>query len=283
MQLNFYLSPEKLTIIVMATLDKKQKTSLPVLNTGSTNMSTYYEDCSQKEAPAEFMQRSNVDSLVNNALLALLQARPREPIAFLSDYFGAYLEPRNRLLSAQEKIMTNHYTSSVFENNLVEAFKVLRLGKGGNIGQKPSAFVGVRGEEHNDLLMMLTRDMPIKYAEPLLNVLIKPDKQSVSFSSFRNDVTTIFLYQEFIRVSLSIYQDIDFSGKGHASRELCNVFLKEFKSLLDNGNSHEKFREDFNRVIARHSTFDTQEKNSMNVDEFVQSALGVFLRDSETN
>ena len=246
-------------------------------------MSTYYEDCSQKEAPAEFMQRSNVDSLVNNALLALLQARPREPIAFLSDYFGAYLEPRNRLLSAQEKIMTNHYTSSVFENNLVEAFKVLRLGKGGNIGQKPSAFVGVRGEEHNDLLMMLTRDMPIKYAEPLLNVLIKPDKQSVSFSSFRNDVTTIFLYQEFIRVSLSIYQDIDFSGKGHASRELCNVFLKEFKSLLDSGNAHEKFREDFNRVIARHSTFDTQEKNSMNVDEFVQSALGVFLRDSETN
>ena len=266
-------------VIVMATLERKQKTSLPVSTTGSTNMSTYYEDCSLKEAPAEFMQRSHIDSLVNDALLALLQARPKEPIAFLSDYFGAFLEPHNMLVSAHEKIMTNHYTSNIFENNLVEAFNVLRLEKSGKIGQKPSASVGVRGEEHNDLLMKLTRDMPNKYAEPLLKILIKPAKQSVSFSSFRNDVTTVFLYEEFIRASLSIYEDIDFSGKGRASRELCNVFLKEFKSLVGNGNPHGKVREDFDRMIAKHSAFDTQGKNSMNLDEFVQSALSVFLRD----
>jgi len=261
------------------TSERKQNNSQVVHPIGSLLSSKSSEDCLQKEAPAEFMQRWNVDSLLHDALLSLLQATPKDPISFLSDYFGAVLEPKDKLLSAYEKIIMNPYTSSAFENNLVDAYNVLQVEYRGKPGQKPTRSTSLLGKMHNDLLMMLTKDTPIKYTEPLLEKLVKPDKQNVSLGSFRNDISTVILYQDFIRTSLSIYQDIDFNGKGHASKELCELFLNDLKSLLSNGSSHRNFRSNLKRLIANHSEFDLQGRSSMTVDEFVQSALAIFLRE----
>ena len=264
----------------MASSERRQKSSIPALATGAPNASNYCDDYSPKEAPTEFMQRSNVNSLLHGALLALLQTRPRDPISFLADYFGAFLGPRNKLLTAHDKIMMNDSTSDIFESNIVDAYKVLQVANSSKVVQASSQSSGVRGEDHNDLLMMLTKDTPTKYAEPLLKRLVKPDKQSISLSTFRNDVTTAILYQDYIKTSLSLYQDIDFGGKGYASRELCHVFLNELKALLYNETSHGILSNDFKRAISKHSSTDTQERNSMNVDEFIQYALEIFLRDS---
>ena len=263
----------------MAAADKKQRVPLPGSAAGTCFTNNFIEDYSQKEAPLDFMQRSNAESLVNDAVLALLQARPKDPISFLGDYFGTFLEPKSKLVSAHERIMMNHYTSNIFENNLIDAYKVMQV----NSDEKPFEVsppppIGFTGEEHNELLMMLTNDMPIKYAEPLLKRIVKPDKQSVSFISFRNDITTTMLYQDFIRISLSVYNDIDFSGKGNANKELCTLFLNELKSLITNGASCEKFKTSLSKSLLKYGVFDSQEKNPMKADEFIQLAIALFLR-----
>ena len=265
---------------IMATMsERKQNNSLAVHPSGSLIGSKSSEDCLQKEAPTEFMLRWSVDSLLHDALLSLLQATPTDPVSFLSDYFGAILEPKDKLQTAYEKILMNPYVSRTFDNNLVDAYNVLQTENRRKPGQKTTSFTGLEGKMHNDLLMMFTKDTPIKYTQPLLEKLVKPDKQNISLGSFRNDISTVILYEEFIRTSVSIYHDIDFSGKGRASKELCELFLNDLKSLVSNGSSHRNFKSSLSILLASLSDFDSQGRSSMTVDEFVQSAVAIFLRD----
>lgn len=277
MQLPVFL---KTTTVVMTALERKQRGNFPSSGAAPSNSSNFLEDYLQKELPADFIQRTNTDNLVQNALAALLQSRPKDPISWLADYFGAFIEPKNKLLEAHEKIMMNHYSSSIFENNLIDAYQAFNeTGKTKNAIMRKS----LQGDDHNELLMILTKDMPIKYAEPLLKKLIKPERQSITLSVFRSDVTTVLLFQDFVKTTLSIYEDIDFNGKGNAHKELCKLFLSELKSILENGTFCGKVSNNLNISMTRYLSqpLDGQEGNVMKLDEFVQSALEIFLRYSQ--
>ena len=255
--------------------ERKQKPSLTSASgTGSLNTVCLPDETSQTETPRDFMSRCGADILVHDAVIALLQARPKDPIGFLSDYFGVFLEPRNILLAAYEKIRMTHYTNSMFEGNLVEAYNRFK-----EKNKKSGIQTSLQGELHNELLVMLTQNMPVRYSEPLLKRLMKFEKQSISFTLFRSDVTTVLRCEDFVNTALSIYKDIDFTGAGNAPRELCNAFLNELELILDKGAANSTIDKKLARILPKYSLHDhSDNKNSMPLDNFIESALKIFLR-----
>lgn len=259
-------------LVVMAAAERRNRA--PLNASGISVANSFLDDYLIRESPSDFIQRSKTDYLVQDALSALLQARPEDPVSFLADYFGSFLEPKNKLIRAHERIKVDNYSSSIFENNLIDAYK--------DLNECDSIKNGLQGEDHNELLMMLTKDLPVKYAEQLLEQLFKPERQSVSFSSFRNDITTALMFKDFTRTALSLYQDIDFAGQGNAHRELCDFFLDELKLIVDGRPGSKRPSSILNSFIAKyaHAPYDAKMQDIMQLDEFVQMALQVFLRSS---
>ena len=242
---------------------------------GSTSSNNIQEDIPTNETPREFLNRCHADNLLHDTILALLQVRPEDPIAFLAGHFGALLEPKSTLQNAYEKIRSSHYSKDTLEGNLVDAYKEFQAKK---VMGDHRANLG--GETHNELLVMLTKDLPIKHSEPLLKRLMKSEKQSVPFSVFRSDITTVCLYEDFIKTAESIYEDIDFNGTGNASKDLCVLFLNELKSVVETGLLVPGFDKKLNQVILECSLIHDPNKNIMRSVEFVQFALNIFINQS---
>eukprot|EP00112_Aurelia_sp_Birch-Aquarium-sp1_P013048 Seg2754.3 transcript_id=Seg2754.3/GoldUCD/mRNA.D3Y31 product="Tubulin polyglutamylase complex subunit 1" protein_id=Seg2754.3/GoldUCD/D3Y31 len=250
----------------------KQQVSL-TSSVGSANSNNLQEDIPTNETPREFLNRCQANDLLHDTILSLLQDRPKDPIAFLAEHFGSLLEPKSILQSAYGKIRSSHYSKDTFEGNIVDAYKAFQEKKG-----KSGHKTNLQGEAHNELLIMLTKDLPIKHSEPLLKQLMKAEMQSVPFSTFRCDITTVCLCEDFIKTAESIYDDIDFNGTGNAPKDLCVLFLNELKSIVETGLFAPGFNKKLNQVILECSLIhDPKNKNIMKSVDFVQLALNIFI------
>eukprot|EP00794_Sanderia_malayensis_P019221 gene19220-21148_t len=242
-------------------------------------LSSTTEDASTNESPKDFLQSCGASTLLLDAMSAVLLNRPKDPMAYLSDYFASLIEPKSSFQNAHEKIRSVNYNKGVFESILVDVYQGFKEKRGKKV------LSGLRGAEHNELVQYLLKNIPLGLTEQLLKRLMRPEKQSISFSTFRKNVVTALIFEDCIKTATSIYQDLDFGGKGKADKQLCLSFLKELGTLfLDKNKGEEQGINSIKSLIHKHSTIDdiSSTKAVMSMDEFVKIAIDNFLKESTT-
>ncbi|NXJ07940.1 TPGS1 polyglutamylase, partial [Odontophorus gujanensis] len=191
---------------------------------------------------AEFLLQSDVTSMVREALLKVLEARPEEPVSFLADYFerlvlggsGAAGEAAAELSGPMQRLsralwyvrLAHHSHRTAFNNNISAAYEV--LGAGGRRRR-----LGVDGRLYSELLRRICQhgDAPQEAAAALLSRVQCRDHEAVPFDVFRYGVLTCFVLLEFVTKAQMLYDVLD-SGAGVADRSVCQAVLCTLEEVL---------------------------------------------------
>ncbi|OXB61612.1 hypothetical protein ASZ78_006300 [Callipepla squamata] len=188
---------------------------------------------------AEFLLQADVASVVREALLKVLEARPEEPVSFLADYFerlvlsgsgapgGAAAElsaPVSRALWYVR--LAHHSHRTAFNNNISAAYEV--LGAGGRRRRS-----GVDGRLYSELLRRICQhgDAPQEAAAALLSRVQCREHEAVPFDVFRYGVLTCFVLLEFGSKARVLYDVLD-GGDGEADRSICLAVLCTLEEAL---------------------------------------------------
>ena len=251
----------------------KQPASHAITSIATSNLPGLADDEQTHESPRDFLHGCGGSVLLQDAMSAVLQTRPKDPLSFLSEHFGSLMQPKNGFQNAYDKLSSSHYSKDIFESILVDAYQGFKEKRSKN------GLQGLQGETHNELLVSLIKELPNNLSEKVLNRLIKPEKQSISFTSFRKDILTVLMYKDFIDVAKLIYKDIDFAGRGRCDRQLCNLFLDEFQSVLAGGTHNKLTSSQIKQILFRYNeTIETsQTKAVINQEEFVELAAKAFI------
>lgn len=231
-----------------------------------------FEDGKVVETPRDFLHSCGANKLLLEAMASVVQSRPKDPIAFLSEHFASLLEPKSSFQNAIEKLRSIPYTKDIFESVIVDAYQGFREKRGKDTSG------GLQGAAHNELMIALLKETPIIFSEKILKCLMKPEKQSISLRVFRNSVMTILIFEDLIKTAKSIYAVIDFTDRQRADKKLCLAVIEELSSMfLDPSYKginiailQSKAREDSNEEYANRSV--------MNMEEFLKSAVEIFIK-----
>ena len=197
----------------------------------SNIVSNHHEDKQTTENPRDFLYRSGANNLICKALSSVIQNRPEDPIAFLVEYFGGIVDTKTPLQQAYQKVTLTHYSQPVFESNIVNAYQLFRI-------DKKSGLRGLQGSIFNDLLTLLMtspsqQNTAATSTERIMKQVLVGEEQAVSFQTFRTGILTILIYKDYVSVAESLYNDIDFSGRGKADGHLCEFLLDQLNVSLD--------------------------------------------------
>ncbi len=252
----------------------RQAASSTVSNVITGNTFTSSDETQPKETPRDFLHSCGANKLLLDAMSLVLQRRPKDPIGFLSDHFGSLIEPKSSFQNAHEKIRLVHYKKNAFESILVDVYEGFKEKRG-----KKS---GLRGVEHNELIQFLVKNTPISLSEKILKQLVKPEKQSISFSTFGKDVITVLIFEDFIKTAKTVYRDIDFSRIGRADRDLCFSFLSEIEGLFSAEDENEGGMNNLKSLVLKYSETNLMSSSRpvMSLDEFVKMAVDNFIQKS---
>ncbi|KAM5194132.1 tubulin polyglutamylase complex subunit 1 [Mantella aurantiaca] len=161
----------------------------------------------RQTSETDFLVQAGVRTMMREAVLKLLEARPEDPVSFLADYFGK-LGPglagasgdRSLQLPGQQRLgralwylkLAHHSQRTAFNNNLSVAYECLSA-KGKK--KKP----GLNGKTYTDLLTKICQegDLPKEISSALLKKIQCRDHEAVPFDVFRYAVVTCFVLIEF--------------------------------------------------------------------------------------
>ncbi|KAG8454714.1 hypothetical protein GDO86_001074 [Hymenochirus boettgeri] len=188
---------------------------------------------------SEFLAQYGVRSMLREAVLKLLEARPEEPTAFLADYFGklevgalaagdktAHLLGQQRLNRALWYLKLAHHSQrTAFNNNLNMAYDCLSTG-----GRKKKT--GLNGKNYSDVLSRICQEgaLPEDITFELLKKIRCRDYEAVPFDIFRYGILNCFVFLEFISKTDTLFSVLNIHSQ--ADQRLCKAVLDTLEEAL---------------------------------------------------
>ncbi|XP_022242762.1 tubulin polyglutamylase complex subunit 1-like isoform X2 [Limulus polyphemus] len=230
------------------------------------------------------MAESDVQPILQRALLALLDSKPEKPIEFLINHFQKEGEKTNLVTQAAhllESIKSHHPAT---EERLLQAYNIISQYRGRFKFQKEVQ--GLTGDIYTDLLGQLLHGFPDSYVDKLLQKLRCHSDEYIPFLVFRAGVLTTLLLKECIQEAQELFKQLDTEGKRHITRSLGDCALTQLCTALT-ATANDPFSTLEMAVSLEVSqlcrTFDEEVKNVttwdslMTENEFVSEAVDVFL------
>ncbi|OCT97705.1 tubulin polyglutamylase complex subunit 1 isoform X2 [Xenopus laevis] len=188
----------------------------------------------------EFLVQTGARTMLREAVLKLLEARPEEPTAFLADYFeklcvgsgtatgdkGAHLLGQQRINRALWYLRLAHHSQrTAFNNNLSMAYECLSMG-----GRKKKT--GLTGKNYSEVLSRICQEgeLPEEISSELLRKIRCRDHEAVPFDIFRYGVLTCFVLLEFRSKVDSLFSVLH--EKGPADQRLGKAVLDTLEEAL---------------------------------------------------
>ncbi|XP_018416076.1 PREDICTED: tubulin polyglutamylase complex subunit 1 [Nanorana parkeri] len=196
----------------------------------------------RQTSEADFLLQAGVRTMMREAILKLLEARPEDPVAFLADYFGkigqgpagaAAAADRGLQLLGQQRLgralwylkLAHHSQRTAFNNNLSMAYDCLSAG-----GKKKKP--GLNGKTHTDLLTKICQegDLPKEIVSALLNKIQCRDHEAVPFDVFRYGVVICFVLLEFRSKADTLFNILDEDSQ--SDQRVCQTVLNTLEEAL---------------------------------------------------
>ncbi|CAM4681946.1 unnamed protein product [Lepidochelys olivacea] len=214
----------------MATCEKRRSAPVPATGSGLVEPVRAGVGGREPESEAEFLLQAGVTSMVREALLKVLEARPEEPVSFLASYFeklvlsgpqGGAAGDRH---GQQQRLARALWTA--FNNNVSMAYECLSA-RGRR--KKP----GVNGKIYSELLKKICQDgeAPEEVVSSLLRKIQCRDHEAVPFDVFRYGVLSCFVLLEFVAKADTLYDVLD-DGSGVADKRVCQAVLGTLEDAL---------------------------------------------------
>ncbi|KAL4608086.1 tubulin polyglutamylase complex subunit 1 [Arapaima gigas] len=199
-----------------------------------------------RDAERELLSQLGVDTLLQGALLRLLELRPEEPLGFLAQHFANEAAEAEgaaaRAGAAQQRQqqhqrldralwhlrLAHHSQRAAFNNNVRLAYEHLMPP-----GQRPGG--GVRGRVYTELLRSLCIEAGVSASTmvPLLRRVQCQDHEVVPFELFRQGVLTCAVFSDYVWKSRSLYSAVREGSEAPAQRALCQAVLEALRDALD--------------------------------------------------
>lgn len=243
------------------------------------------------ETPIDYLSHTNATGLIKHAVHTLLQNRPEDPIQFLADYFAP--TDSNSVETAYEKLSWAHYSSSVYQRNVLQVYDTLTTSK-----NEGTTLKGLLGQQFNGLLGKLCDELPHKYSQHVFLRVKKKVDHVITFNTFYRDVLMLHVLKDFIQIVKETFNDLDIHASGKASLKLCNLVLDNlFVSVIQakptfmndsistnhhGGSKREQTQtheldKAFSRLFIK-SADSAHDVETMTVDDFVHESIVRFLK-----
>ncbi|XP_048686781.1 tubulin polyglutamylase complex subunit 1 isoform X2 [Caretta caretta] len=264
----------------MATCEKRRSAPAPATGSGLVEPVRAGVGGREPESEAEFLLQAGVTSMVREALLKVLEARPEEPVSFLASYFeklvlsGAAGDRHGQ----QQRLARALWTA--FNNNVSMAYECLSA-RGRR--KKP----GVNGKIYSELLKKICQDgeVPEEVVSSLLRKIQCRDHEAVPFDVFRYGVLSCFVLLEFVAKADTLYDVLD-DGSGVADKRVCQAVLGTLEDALGASDfsvpiryleAGSKLGPDCLALAMDKALLERKICSSMNREEFLTKATALFI------
>ncbi|XP_053869605.1 tubulin polyglutamylase complex subunit 1 isoform X2 [Malaclemys terrapin pileata] len=273
-----------LPTIKMAACEKRRSAPAPATGSGLVEPVRAGVGGREPESEAEFLLQAGVTSMVREALLKVLEARPEEPVSFLASYFeklvlsgpqGGAAADRHR---QQQRLVRALWTA--FHNNVSMAYECLSA-RGRR--KKP----GVNGRIYSELLRKICQDgeAPEEVVSSLLTKIQCRDHEAVPFDVFRYGVLSCVVLLEFVAKADTLYDVLD-DGSGMADKRVCQAVLGTLEDALGASDfsvpiryleAGSKLGPDCLALAMDKALLERKICSSMNREEFLKKATALFI------
>ncbi|XP_034611115.1 tubulin polyglutamylase complex subunit 1 isoform X2 [Trachemys scripta elegans] len=273
-----------LPTIKMAACEKRRSAPAPATGSGLVEPVRAGAGGREPESEAEFLLQAGVTSMVREALLKVLEARPEEPVSFLASYFeklvlsgpqGGAAADRHR---QQQRLVRALWTA--FHNNVSMAYECLSA-RGRR--KKP----GVNGRIYSELLRKICQDgeAPEEVVSSLLTKIQCRDHEAVPFDVFRYGVLSCVVLLEFVAKADTLYDVLD-DGSGVADKRVCQAVLGTLEDALGASDfsvpiryleAGSKLGPDCLALAMDKALLERKICSSMNREEFLKKATALFI------
>ncbi|XP_024077696.1 tubulin polyglutamylase complex subunit 1 [Terrapene carolina triunguis] len=268
----------------MAACEKRRSAPAPATGSGLVEPVRAGVGGREPESEAEFLLQAGVTSMVREALLKVLEARPEEPVSFLASYFeklvlsgpqGGAAADRHR---QQQRLVRALWTA--FNNNVSMAYECLSA-RGRR--KKP----GVNGRIYSELLKKICQDgeAPEEVVSSLLKKIQCRDHEAVPFDVFRYGVLSCFVLLEFVAKADTLYDVLD-DGSGVADKRVCQAVLGTLEDALGASDfsvpiryleAGSKLGPDCLALAMDKALLERKICSSMNREDFLKKATALFI------
>ncbi|XP_005281123.2 tubulin polyglutamylase complex subunit 1 isoform X2 [Chrysemys picta bellii] len=268
----------------MAACEKRRSAPAPATGSGLVEPVRAGVGGREPESEAEFLLQAGVTSMVREALLKVLEARPEEPVSFLASYFeklvlsgpqGGAAADRHR---QQQRLVRALWTA--FHNNVSMAYECLSA-RGRR--KKP----GVNGRIYSELLRKICQDgeAPEEVVSSLLTKIQCRDHEAVPFDVFRYGVLSCVVLLEFVAKADTLYDVLD-DGSGVADKRVCHAVLGTLEDALGASDfsvpiryleAGSKLGPDCLALAMDKALLERKICSSMNREEFLKKATALFI------
>nr|XP_005281123.1 tubulin polyglutamylase complex subunit 1 isoform X2 [Chrysemys picta bellii] len=268
----------------MAACEKRRSAPAPATGSGLVEPVRAGVGGREPESEAEFLLQAGVTSMVREALLKVLEARPEEPVSFLASYFeklvlsgpqGGAAADRHR---QQQRLVRALWTA--FHNNVSMAYECLSA-RGRR--KKP----GVNGRIYSELLRKICQDgeAPEEVVSSLLTKIQCRDHEAVPFDVFRYGVLSCVVLLEFVAKADTLYDILD-DGSGMADKRVCHAVLGTLEDALGASDfsvpiryleAGSKLGPDCLALAMDKALLERKICSSMNREEFLKKATALFI------
>ncbi|XP_023224802.1 tubulin polyglutamylase complex subunit 1-like [Centruroides sculpturatus] len=227
-------------------------------------------------------EEENVETVLHQALLLLLDNKPKDPISFLANHFQRECEKSNRVSQAAQFLENSNSNHPSIEEKLCRAYHTISQYK---IQQE---LRGLTGDIYTDLLVQLLTGLPERQTEVILQKLQCSYTEYVPFGIFHTGVLFCLQLKEYVQIARSLFQDLDEKHCGQVSRTLCKTVLDEINQALKITNENPKKVFEIaqklstnhlaDKLICAVVSIDEDDDDMMKQDEFLNEAVNVFLQ-----
>lgn len=207
--------------------------------------------------PEEYFEKSGVNNAIRDVISLLVENRPKDPIAFLSQHFGSLVEEVSVIVRAQRLVCLTHHSRPAFSDNVISAYKILRD-------------KGLTGKLHNELLKGLCNGLPPVIAERLLEKLNCKELDAVPHQLFYNNVLTCLVCHDYKKHSELLYRELG----SVCDRGVCEALFQLLAEHTESSNKYELSSSLIARAISSANNYGQQFISS---EEFVISALDTYV------
>ncbi|XP_044854686.1 tubulin polyglutamylase complex subunit 1 isoform X2 [Mauremys mutica] len=268
----------------MASCEKRRSAPAPATGSGLVEPVRAGVGGREPESEAEFLLQSGVTSMVREALLKVLEARPEEPISFLASYFEKLVLSGPQGGAAGDRHGQHQRLGralwTAFNNNVSMAYECLSA-RGRR--KKP----GVNGRIYSELLKKICQDgeAPEEVVSSLLRKIQCRDHEAVPFDVFRYGVLSCFVLLEFVAKADTLYNVLD-DGSGVADKRVCQAVLGTLEDALGASDfsvpiryleAGSKLGPDCLALAMDKALLERKICSSMNREEFLKKATALFI------
>lgn len=225
------------------------------------------------------MDDEGLDRALQNALLALLDVKPKDPIKFLATHFQMECET-NLVAKAVHLLQDMTIYHPAVEERLLKAYSTIC---------QYSEEDGLTGDIYTDLLVKLISESPAYQKDVFLQHLQSQSTEYVSFDVFRSGVLTSILFNQFVLEVRVLFTKICVENHDSAPTFLCKKALRKMGKCLGEAAKRSVTGVDVNNSslgiselgspFRRNMTKNLPTADYVKLNTFLSEAVEVFLRE----